>query len=301
MNLARFFDKDLINIDLEAETKPEAVEILADLFCKKRAEKDKQVILEAVMAREEVGSTSFGRGFAFPHARTDAVDGMYIVVGIIKNGIRADAPDGIPLKIICLLLTPRNISKLYLQTLSGLANFARRPGMLDNIVAVKSPKELIKLIENEDIRVQKVLIAADVMLESPPRVSPADSLKTVANLMFKHKIDGVPVVENSGKLVGEVSEKELLKFALPDYESFMTGMANLPELEPFEDLLRQGDKIRVKDVMNRDVVTISEISQVVEVAALMLLKNVDRVMVVRDDKLVGVVSRSDIVSKIIRG
>jgi PTS system nitrogen regulatory IIA component len=301
MNLARFLDKDLIAVDLKAETKAEAVDSLAQLFCRKYPDKSKAEILKAVMKREEMGSTSFGRGFAFPHARTDAVDGMYIAVGIIKDGIEADAPDRIPLKTICLLLTPRNISKLYLQTLSGLANFARRPGMLERIVAVKSPSNLIKLVESESIRVQKVLIVADVMFENPPTVSPEDSLKTVANIMFKHKIDGVPVVDSNGKIVGEISEKELLQFALPDYESFIANLANLPELEPFEDLLRQEDKVRVKDVMNKDMVTISELSQVVEVAALMLFKNVDRVMVVSEGRLVGVVSRSDIVSKIIRG
>jgi PTS system nitrogen regulatory IIA component len=173
--------------------------------------------------------------------------------------------------------------------------------MLERIVAVKSPSNLIKLVESESIRVQKVLIVADVMFENPPTVSPEDSLKTVANIMFKHKIDGVPVVDSNGKIVGEISEKELLQFALPDYESFIANLANLPELEPFEDLLRQEDKVRVKDVMNKDMVTISELSQVVEVAALMLFKNVDRVMVVSEGRLVGVVSRSDIVSKIIRG
>jgi len=301
MNLARFFDKDLIDIDLKAQTKADAVKSLAELFCKKYPQKNMKDILKAVMEREKMGSTSFGRGFAFPHARTEAVDGMYIAVGILKNGIESDAHDGVPLRVICLLLTPRNISKQYLQTLSGLANFARRSGMIDKIASIKSPKELIKLVENEGIRVQKVLIAADIMLESPPTVAPGDSLKTVANVMFKHRIDGVPVVEKGGKLVGEISEKELLKFALPDYESFIANMANLPELEPFEDLLRQEDKVRVKDVMNKDVVTFPVMTQVVEIAAFMLFKDVDRVMILKDEKLVGVVSRSDIVSKIIRG
>lgn len=301
MNLARFFDIDLIDTNLKAATKAEAVEKLADLFCAKYTQKNKKTILKAVMEREGVGSTSFGRGFAFPHARTDAVDGMYIAVGITGDGIPTDAPDGIPLRVICLLLTPRNISKLYLQTLSGLANFARRPGMVERLVAVNSPGKMIKLIENEGIRVQKALIVSDIMSAQPPTVGPDDSLKNVANIMFKHRIDGVPVLDKNGKIAGDITEKELLQFALPDYESFIANLANLPELEPFEDLLRQEDKVRVKDVMNRDVVTITETAQVVEVAALMLFKNVDRVMVIRDEKLVGVVSRSDIVSKIIRG
>lgn len=301
MNLARFFEKGLIDIDLKADSKAGAVEILAALFCERYPSKNKDEILKAVMEREEMGSTSFGRGFAFPHARTDAVDALFIVVGIIKNGISSDVPDGVPLRVVCLLLTPRNISKLYLQTLSGLANMARRSGMLEKIAAVKSPDDLIGLVEKEGIRVQKVLIVADIMSRKPPTVSPSDSLKTVANLMFKHKIDGVPVVDDDGRTLGEISEKELLRFALPDYESFIANLANLPELVPFEDLLRQEDKVRVQDVMNKDIVTISEMSQVVEAAALMLFKDVDRVIVLRDDKIVGIVSRTDIVSKIIRG
>ncbi len=301
MNLARFFHDDLIDVDMRVKTKDGAVEHLANLFCKKHPDKNMSKILMAVMEREGYGSTSFGRGFAFPHARTDAVDDLHIVLGIIREGIDTDASDKIPLKAICLLLTPRNISKLYLQTLSGLANFARRPKIIDKIAAVSSPGELISVIENAGIRVQKALIVADIMTEKTPTVSPDDSLKNVANIMFKHKVDGLPVVDTDGKIVGEISEKDLLEFALPDYESFIANLAHLPELEPFEDLLRQEDKVRVKDVMNRDIATISQGAQVVEAAALMLFKDAERVMVVKDDRLVGVLSRSDIVSKIIRG
>lgn len=301
MNLARFFHDDLIDVDMRVKTKDEAVEHLANLFCKKHPDKNMSQILMAVMEREGYGSTSFGRGFAFPHARTNAVDDLHIVLGIIREGIDTDASDKISLKAICLLLTPRNISKLYLQTLSGLANFARRPKIIDEIAAVSSPGELISVIENAGIRVQKALIVADIMTEKTPTVSPDDSLKNVANIMFKHKVDGLPVVDADGKIVGEISEKDLLEFALPDYESFIANLAHLPELEPFEDLLRQEDKVRVKDVMNRDIATISQRAQVVEAAALMLFKDAERVMVVKDDRLVGVLSRSDIVSKIIRG
>ncbi len=119
--------------------------------------------------------------------------------------------------------------------------------------------------------------------------------------MFKHRIDGVAVVDSEKRLVGEVSEKELLKFALPDYESFIANIANAPDLEPFEDILKQSDKVLVKDVMNKNVETVSKETQVVEAAALMLFKDIDRVMVVENDRLIGMVSRTDIVSKIIRG
>jgi len=301
MNLARFFDPDLIEINLKAKTKIEAIEKLSVIFCKKYPDKNKDEIVQSVIEREEHGTTSFGRGFAFPHARTDAVDDLFIVFGICADGIETDAPDQMPLKVICLLLTPRNISKLYLQTLSALASLARRPDILNIILKVDSPKNLVKLIERANIRIKKALIAADIMSEKIPTVTAEDSLKKVANIMFKHGLDGIAVVDADKKLRGEVSEKDLLKFAMPDYESFIANISNAPDLEPFEDVLKQGDKALVKDVMNDDVVTVSRETQVVEIAAMMLFKDVDRVMVLDGDRFVGMVSRSDIVSKIIRG
>lgn len=301
MNLARFFDPDLVDINLEAETKIEAIGKLTDLFCEKYADKSKDDIMQSIMEREEHGSTSFGRGFAFPHARTDAVDDLFIVFGICPKGIKSDATDGVPLNVVCLLLTPRNISRLYLQTLSALASLARRPDILGIIMKIDSPRGLIDLVERANIRIKKALTVADIMPEKTPTVTIKDSLKKVANIMFKHRLDGVPVVDSNKKLVGEVSEKELLKFAMPDYESFIANLANAPDLEPFEDVLKQGDKASVRDVMNKNVETVTRDTQVVEAAALMLFRDVDRVMVVDNDQLIGMVSRTDIVSKIIRG
>jgi len=297
MNLAQFLDPDLIDIDIKATSKAEAVESLADLFCRKFPEKNKGAILHAVAEREELGSTSFGRGFAFPHARTDVVNDLYIAFGIVRDGVSDKSPDGVPIKAICLLLTPRNISKLYLQTLSGLANLARRPGMLEIVVSVKSPRELIEIVDQIGIKVRKTLTVADIMSSDAIAVKPDDSLRTVTNIMFKYNFDGVPVIDGEGMLLGDVSGKELLKSALPDYEKLV---ANKAALEPFEELLRHEDSLQVKDVMRKDVTTISEDAQAVEAAAMMLTRNIERLMVVRNGRLIGVVSVSDIISKIIR-
>ncbi len=298
MNLADFFDRDLIDINVEAKTKFDVVKELAHLFCKKFPDKDRQAILNAVLEREELGSTSFGRGFAFPHARTDVVTDLHIVIGIVKSGVQDRGPDGIAIKVICLLLTPRNISKLYLQTLSGLANLARRQVMLERLTMAGSPEELIAIVEEANIDIKRTLTVADIMSDKVIVVRPDDSLKVVFNIMFKFNFDGVPVVDREGNLLGEVSGRELIKSALPDYEKLI---ANRPELEPFEELLRQKDNICVKDVMRRDIPIISENALAVEAAAMMLSRNAERIMVVRNNKLIGIVAAADIISKIIRG
>lgn len=301
MNLARFLDKDLIDTSLDARTKAGAVEMLADRFCRKYPEKNKTEILSAVYEREKIASTSVGRGFSFPHARVDNVDGMHIAIGVIKNGIDSGAADNIPLKVIFLLITPRNISRQYLQILSGLANFARRPGMLDKISNAKSPRDLIKLVEKEHIMVQKVPVVSEIMTKNPASVSPDDTLKKVAGILSKRNIESVAVIDSDGKIVGEISEKELLKLAFPDYGKFITDLVNLPEFDRLDDFLHNENKVRAGDVMNREIVTVPSTTQVVEVAALMLHNNIDRVMVLKDGKLAGIVTRSSIISRIVRG
>src|SRR4030067_390265 len=178
MNLADFLDPDLIDVDIKAETKFDAVKELADLFCRKFADSDKQAILDAVLEREDLGSTSFGRGFAFPHARTDVVTDLHIAIGIIKEGVKDKGPDDTPIRVICLLLTPRNISKLYLQTLSGLANLARRQGMLECLSAAKSPRELIAIIDEAAIDIKTALTVADIMSDKVVAGRPDASIKT---------------------------------------------------------------------------------------------------------------------------
>lgn len=300
LRLANFFDPELILVDLKARSKAGAVEEIVDRVIGKYPGIRKEAVFQAIQEREELGSTSFGRGFCFPHARTDQVKEMVIAVGVSREGIEAETPDNKPLHVFFLLMTPRNISRLYLQTLSALANLARKPESLQAFLQAKSSQEVIEAIENHGLDVKEELTVKDIMNTEPVTVTPQDSLKEVANLLFKHHLNGVLVVDKTGKLLGEITEEELIKAALPDYGSLIANLANLPELEPFDDLLRKQDEIRVREVFNRKVRTVEENAPIVEVAALMLFKKASRVAVTKEGKLVGEVLRSDIVSKIIR-
>ena len=301
MKLSKIFDPDLIKTDMTAISKEDAVEQLADLFCKKYLNISKNDILKAVIEREKLGNTCIGRGIAFPHARTDIVNGLFIIFGIIPGGIQADTPDHKPLHIIILLLTPRNISKNYLQILSGLASFVRQPETLPTILTVKAPEELIDIIDKADIRIKKVLTVGDVMTLDPATVTPDKTLKDVANIFFRNKVTCLPVVDENNRLVGEITEAELLKYALPNYKSFIANVANIPEIESFEELLNKENSAVVSNFMNKNPVIVDINAPVVEAAALMLFKKAQMVSVLDNEKLTGVITKTDIVSKIIRG
>ncbi|MCD6162003.1 MAG: PTS sugar transporter subunit IIA [candidate division Zixibacteria bacterium] len=301
MKLSSIIDPDLIKIDMKASSKEDAIEQLAGLFCKKYPEKSKDEILKAVSEREKLSSTSMGRGVAFPHARTDIVNGLSVIIGVIPDGLAIDAPDNKPLHVIVLLLTPRNISKNYLQTLSGLAAFSRLPETVPSVLNAKSPKELIEYIDRTNIMIKKVLTIGDVMTPDPITIKTDKTLKDVANVFFKHNLRCLPVVDNDNKLVGEITGTELLKYALPNYKSFIANVANLPEIESFEELLQKEHSAKVSNFMNPNPIIVDINAPVVEAAAMMLFKKVEMVSVLAEGKLAGVITKTDIVSKIIRG
>ncbi|OQX92095.1 MAG: hypothetical protein B6D58_04700 [candidate division Zixibacteria bacterium 4484_95] len=301
MKLSKAFKQDLIKTIVKANSKEDAVDQLAELFCEKYPDKSKKEIIKAVNEREKLGNTSIGRGIAFPHARTDIVTDIYVVLGIIPNGIHTSTPDGKPLHIVVLILTPRNIPKRYLQTLSGLAKLFRHADIISNLLKASSPAEVIDIIDKTDIQVEKILTVGDIMTTEPVTVTLDNTLKDVVNIFFKYKISGLPVVDSSGKLTGEISDTDLLKYALPNYKSFIANIANITEVESFEDILRREHSMAVSKLMRKAPAIVDIDAPVVEAAALMLFKKTERVMVLNNGKLVGVVTKSDIISKIIRG
>jgi CBS domain-containing protein len=301
MNLSKIFDPDFIKIGLKASTKDEAVRQLAEVFCNKYTEKNKEEIIKAVYEREKLGNTSMGRGVAFPHARTDIVTGLYVVLGIYHEGIQAETPDNKPLHLVILLFTPRNISKAYLQSLSGLANFARRPDTLPRLLAAKTVEEVIDIIHQTGINVERDLIVGDVMTSDPIAITPDKTIKEAVNLIFKYKISGLPVVDSSGKLLGEVSESDLLRFALPQYEEFLAQKTNQPNVDSLDEILKKSRTITVGEVSIANPLTVSVDLPLTEAASLLLKNKIERLMVISEGKLIGVITKTDIVSKIIRG
>jgi CBS domain-containing protein len=301
MRLAAMLDAALVAPDLRSESKTGAISELMDLVVRKHPDIDRGGVLSSVAEREEIENTSFGRGFAFPHARTDLVKDMTVALGVSKKGIKAVTPDGRPLHVVCLLLTPRNIAQLYLQTLSGLAQMARDEQIVSKLIAAPNAEELVRTIWETGLTIRKQLTVRDLMHRDIVTVTPEDTLKDVANKLYRYKVSGMPVVDENGKPVGMISERHLIKAALPNFESLIQNLSMSPDTEPFDDLLRREDEIRVKDIMTTRLYTTSEDTPIVEVAALMLFRNIRRIPVVHDVKLIGLILRRDIVSKVIRG
>lgn len=111
------------------------------------------------------------------------------------------------------------------------------------------------------------MLARDIMTSHVISVSPTAAIREVADLLAEYRISGVPVVDEQGQLLGVVTEADLIS--------------------------KQGKT--ATDIMSARVVTVHEATPVDEIAQILTSNRFKRVPVMRDDKLVGIVSRADIV------
>ena len=113
------------------------------------------------------------------------------------------------------------------------------------------------------------LVAADIMTNEVVTVTPSTTVQELAKLLAERRISGVPVVDYKGALLGIVCEADILS--------------------------RKRGEETVEAIMTTDVVAVAEDESVQEVACLLSMKRINRVPVLRQGNLVGIVSRTDLV------
>ncbi|MDA8234702.1 MAG: CBS domain-containing protein [Clostridia bacterium] len=146
--------------------------------------------------------------------------------------------------------------------------------------------------------------AKDIMTTELITVNPEATVEDVAKVLSQHKISGVPVLDEGGKLVGIVSEGDLLirnkELHVPSAVSILGGVIWLEDTKKFAEELRKAVAVKVADIMTTDVYTVDEEADIRQIATLMADKKINRIPVVRDGRLVGIVSRGDIVGSLVK-
>jgi CBS domain-containing protein len=141
----------------------------------------------------------------------------------------------------------------------------------------------------------------DVMTTNVFTVRPDTSVQEIAQILSERNISGVPVVDAAGQLVGIVSEGDLLHRIETGTERRVHRRRRswwLDRFESEEELARDYVKSHgrtAEDVMTREVVTVRDTTDLAEVANLLETKRIKRAPVVKDGRLVGIVSRANLV------
>ena len=138
------------------------------------------------------------------------------------------------------------------------------------------------------------MLVSDIMTRSPKTVSPDAKLQEVASIMCLYRIPALPVIDEDGKLVGNISEMDLLRNLLPTLEDIMAGDAAL-EIERMKSNYSTSMKQCVSDMMVKNPVSVSPDQHVLKATAKMTSHRFRRIPVTDSDgKLVGVMSLGDV-------
>lgn len=144
--------------------------------------------------------------------------------------------------------------------------------------------------------------AIDVMARHVVTAAPEMTVQDVAKLMINHRISGVPIVDRDRQLVGVVTEGDLLRRAEIGTVRRRSGWSEWfsPNSRLAAEYIKSHAR-RLTDIMTHEVVSVGELATLGEIADLMETRRIKRVAVVHDGKLVGIVSRADLLKALASG
>lgn len=140
------------------------------------------------------------------------------------------------------------------------------------------------------------MLINDVMNTRVYTVKRDTPVSRVASLIVQFRISGLPVVDDTGKLVGVVSEKDVMKAMYPSYDEFTYDSRASRSFEEMEERYSDLWHIQTSEIMTRNVISTTPETPVLQAGSLMIRKRVRRLPVVERNSstLVGVVTLGDI-------
>lgn len=145
-------------------------------------------------------------------------------------------------------------------------------------------------------------LAKDIMEKEVITVGPDTTIEALARILMDNKISGVPVVDAQNKLIGIVTEGDLLHKQTnpktPSVNLILGGLAYMNDYDKYASDLKKLSALTAKEIMTEKLAIVREDTTVKEISSIMIDKNINRVPVVKDDVLIGIVSRADVLKTI---
>lgn len=140
--------------------------------------------------------------------------------------------------------------------------------------------------------------ASDIMTREVVTVNSMTTVREIADILNERHISGLPVVEQ-GRVVGIVSEKDIIfrdaSLHLPAFIQILDGIIFLGSLKNYEQSIRKMTGMRAAEIMSDEVISVGPDASIREIADLMVENEINRVPIVADGVLVGIVTRADII------
>jgi len=152
MKFVDFVSREAIRTGIDAEDKESVIRLMATAMrdIGKIPEDQFESIIEAILKREELGSTGIGRGVAVPHTKHPSVSELVGCVAISESGVEFDSLDGEKVHLLFLLISPPDRPGDHLRALENISRQLRDDTFCSFLKQSKKPKDVWQLLEEAD-------------------------------------------------------------------------------------------------------------------------------------------------------
>jgi PTS system nitrogen regulatory IIA component len=143
-------DRRLVFTGLEAASLEEALGELSRRISAAGIVHDAPDLTRRLLERERLGCTGLGGGIAIPHCKLKEIDELVLSVASFPRGVDFRAPDGIPVTLVFLILSPAQAPALHLQALARISRLLKAPGVTDALRSASTTDELVVALRDAE-------------------------------------------------------------------------------------------------------------------------------------------------------
>ncbi|ENM5926599.1 PTS sugar transporter subunit IIA [Vibrio mimicus] len=144
--IKQLINANLIQLDLQANSKQEVFEELINILHAQGRISDKATFLNDIQAREELGNTGFEDRVAIPHAKSAAVTQPAVAIGVSKKGIDYGAEDGLPSKLFFMIASPDGGDDHHIEVLAELSSKLIEEGFIDAFLNAETSEQALEIL-----------------------------------------------------------------------------------------------------------------------------------------------------------
>lgn len=145
-------DERRIFPDLAGSTLEEALSEMSNGLARTGVVSDGADLARRLVERERMGSTGLGAGLAIPHCKLRGIADVVLAVGVSARGIDFGAADGLPVRLVFLVLSPADAPALHLQALARISRVIRLPGVAERLVKAETAGEIAAALKEAEGR-----------------------------------------------------------------------------------------------------------------------------------------------------
>ncbi len=268
-------------------------------------------VYRLIIARDRCGVMAVTSRAAVIHARIEGLQRRRIAVALSRGGIHCRDDDDTPacagaeigrVNLLALILAPVDDPAGYLRLVAALRGLCCAEGGIERLLQLDDPQQIWSAFRAANEHLPDYVAARDMMRTDFPRLRDTDTLAEAIDTFCREGVIELPVLDADGDLVGLVTQDELIRVCLPEYITWMEDLSPILNFEPFVEVLRRESQMPVQEIMvfGERYATVEETTPAVQVAKVMMRRDVRHVMVVRDKKLVGIITIQEFIQRVLR-